>query len=151
MVFLTPNNAVNGMSGKVHIRLTAIPLSLCVMGTAIANESKINEHKNNRTGDTISNADNVRHADRHTAVDVDTATDMGEHQADRSFDAPGFYMQMPADMQQRRQLFLKQMEERKLIMDRIRDSHRKAVEMRRNQRRLQMNQTYIKTDLADQA
>jgi hypothetical protein len=64
------------------------------MGAAIANESKINEHKNNRTGDAISNADYVRHANRYTSADVDAVADPGEQHADRSFGNPDVYMQM---------------------------------------------------------
>jgi len=76
LLVVTPNDVVNGMTGKIHIWLTTLPLSFFVISTALANEPKINEHKDNRTGDTISIADNVRHADRHTVVDVDTEADL---------------------------------------------------------------------------
>ena len=64
------------------------------MSTALANEPKTNEHKDNRTGDTISIADNVRHADRRITIDVDTVADKDRQQADRSFGGPDYYMQM---------------------------------------------------------
>ena len=175
------------MNRKMPIWLTALPLSLCVTAAAIANEPKINEHKDNGTGDTLSDADFVRHADRNTTVDVDTVAETGDQQQDRSFDDRDSYslmeqrrrefMQaqqesyqrylerlmerrlqqtpadyaMPADMQKRRELFLKQVEERKQLMDRVRDGHRKAAEERRNTRLQQMNQTCIKTASADKA
>ena len=144
---LIPKDAVNGMTNKILICLTALPLSLCVISTSIANEPNINEHKNNRTGDIISHADNLRHTDHHTTVDVDTVTDIDNQQADRSFGASDFYRQM----EQRRALFLKQVEERKQMMDRIRDEHRKAAEKRRNARLQQMNRTCIKSAAADKA
>lgn len=124
---ITPNVAVNVMTGKMHIWLTALPLSLCVMSAAIANEPKINEHKNNRTGDVIINADNVRHADRHTAVDVDTEADLSEQHADRVFSAPHYFIKMQLRRSETQQVqkeayqrYLNQQEERKQIMDRVR-------------------------------
>ena len=147
LLVVTPNDVVNGMTGKIHIWLTTLPLSFFVISTALANEPKINEHKDNRTGDTISIADNVRHADRRITIDVDTIADNDRQQADRSFGEPDYYMQMD----QRRELFLKQVEERKQLMDRIRDEHRKAAEKRRNTRLQQMNQTCTKTASADKA
>ena len=142
-----PAIAANAMTGKMNIWLTALALSLCVINNTLANETKINEHKNNRTGDAISHADYVRHADRHTTVDVDTVADIDRQQSDSPFVAPDFYLQM----EQRRARFLKQVEERKQMMDRIRDEHRKAAEKRRNARLQQMNQTCTKTASADKA
>ena len=144
---LTPTDTVNGMTGRMNTWFTALPLSICVITNTLANETKINEHKNNRTSDAISNADYVRHADRHSTVDVDTVTDINRRQTDRAFAAPDFYLQM----EQRRERFLKQVEERKHMMDMIRDEHRKAAEKRRNARLQQMNQTRTKTASADNA
>ena len=173
------------MTIKIHLWLSALPLSLCVVSTAIANEPKLNEHKNYRTGDFISDVDYVGHADRHASDDVDTAADLDDQQAEGSTSDTDFYMQMeqrrreteraqkdayqryldqmerrmqqapngyalPADMQQRRNLFLKHMDERKQMIDRMRDEKRKAVEIRRNEKRLQMNQTCTETATAEQ-
>ena len=138
---LTPTDTVNGMTGKMNTWLTALPLSICVITNTLANETKINEHKNNRTSDAISDADYVRHADRHSTVDVDTVADIDRRQADRPFAAQYFYLQL----EQRRERFLKQVEERKQMMDMIRDEHRKAAEIGRNARLQQMNQTRSKT------
>ena len=131
----------------MNIRLTALLLSIGVITNALANETKINEHKNKRTGDAISHADYVCHAGRHSTVDADTVADSDRRQAERPFAAPDFYLQM----EQRRARFLKQVEGRKQMMDMIREEHRKAAEKRRDARLQQMNQTCTKTASADNA
>ena len=65
------------MTGKMNKWFTVLPLSVCVITNTPANETKINEYKNNRTSDAISDADDVRHADRYSTVDVDTVADIG--------------------------------------------------------------------------
>jgi len=91
IMVLTPTDAVNAMTGKMNIWSTALPLSIGLITNTLANETKINEHKNKRTGDAISHADYVCHAGRHTTVDADVVADIDRRQADRPFAAPDFY------------------------------------------------------------
>lgn len=171
------------MTDKLKTWFTALPLSLFVLNAAVANEANTNEHKDNGTGHTISNADDVRHTDSNTGIDVDTVAETGDqpqkmindnsdyfeqmqqrrrevqqaqreaylrHLERRAQQAPADYP-MPKDTQQRRELFIKQMEERRQMAERIRNEYRKAAEMRRKERLQKMNQTSTKSASADKA
>ena len=104
------------MTDKLKIWFTVLPLSLFVLSAVVANESNTNEHKDNGTGHTISNADDVRHTDSNTGINVDTVAETGDQPQNRFNDNSDYFEQMQQrrrEVQQaQREAYLRHLERR---------------------------------------
>lgn len=172
-----------------NIPLTTVLLTLVLSDSVIADQASRYEHKDNRTGHAIGNADFVGNTDRSAAVDVetnstDTANDrqninpddgsrreqmqqrrrvMQEAQLDaykrylqnrkqneQAYDRQ-FTNQLPPEVQARRKAYLRLMEDRRTLMEKMMQHQRQQAEERRKVWLQKMNQTSTSPEQAKSA
>ncbi len=157
---------VNGMTSLGTVtQLVTLLATLALSNVLFAGESIKNAHKDNGTGNTISNADAAGHVDgdfypavktgsgvnsqQRFANDFRIFTQMGErrrqmHEAQleayRCFTQER-RQQSAADSQTQGRAYIKLMDERHALMKKMVDKHRQAAEERRKSMLLKMHQT----------
>ncbi len=164
---------------KSPVQLTALVFLFIFSSTTLAAEAVKNE--NNRTSETISNAELADHTGSDVESTINTTTNTtADHQQNFISDTQYFqqreerrrqmqeaqleaYKQflqnrkqytsvspyLPADAQARREEHIKNMEQRRELMDSMMEQHRKAAEERRNSMRLKMHQTSTTPAMAE--
>jgi len=155
---------------KLHIQLTALLFSLVFSNVVMAGETNKNENKNNRTGDTVSNADLASDANRNIKLAIERQTNTAVEPQHKSISEVESFQQMeeqwhrrrqeafkqllqnrnrqmnanpdlPADAQARRNEYIKHMEQRRELFNKMNEQRRREAEQRREMIRQKMHQT----------
>lgn len=151
---------------RFHTQLLTLIASLTLSAYVNAEDSAQNENKYNRASNTLSDADNTDHvgSNAHPALESTHNIELispGSAIEDRS-SAEEMYLQQrealrqyldnrqrqmwsapgePMDAESRRSQFIKDIEQRRLLIDKMYEYRRKAIEERRQQRLLEMHRT----------
>jgi len=147
---------------KSHIQLTALLISLVCSNAVIAGEANKNENKNNRAGDTFSDADLAGNAGgdfkfalekRATTIsDADNLQQIEKEWHRQQQEAYKQFLQnrhrllntnpyLPADVQSRRNEYIRHIEQRRELFNKMNEQHRREMEERRETMRQKMYQT----------
>lgn len=157
---------------KTVTRLITLLATLALSNVLFAGAPIKNAHKDNRTGDTISDADATGHVDGDFFPAVETAPEVNSQQKfansfrtfiqmeerhrqlhEAQLEAYKHYtqerrQQSVTNNQTQRSAYIKLMEERRTLMRKMADEHRRAAEERRKSMLLKMHQTSTMPELA---
>ncbi len=147
---------------KSHIHLTALLFSLVCSNAVIAVEANKNENKNNGTGHALGDADLTDNAGGDFKFALDTRADTAIETNDSQLIEKEWHRQqqeiykqylqernrlmntnrhLPTDAQSRRNEYIKHMEQRRDLFNKMNEQQRRVIDERREKIRQKMHQT----------